>query len=183
MYLQGIHAPYRESNFGTPLKITRSLWAGLMTFRKWRQSIILSPSLKLSTYFISRSHYITIELLVHAVINHFLSLYLSFPNLSFNQCVLQNTGNRSLEAIHGTFRGGTCSLPITSPNLSFREFLEKMNKMLQIHAAEHNLKQVKGHSTVSSRKKRKTFSKTNQKLKIIVAFYLVPAHIKTFNLN
>ena len=102
--------------------------------------------------------------MVHAAINHFLSLYLSFPNLSFNQCVLRNTGNRSLKAIHGTFGGDTCSLPIASPNLSFREFLEKMNKMLQIHTAEHNLKQVKGHSIVSSRKKRKTFSKNQSEV-------------------
>ena len=47
----------------------------------------------------------------------------------------RNTGNRGLEAI-----GGTTSLPITSPNLSFAEFLARMNKAIQLHRAEHELK-------------------------------------------
>lgn len=72
---------------------------------------------------------------------------------------MRSTKHR-LEAIHGTFRGSTCSLPITSSNLSFREFLEKMNKMLQVHTTE----QVKGHSIVSSRMKRKTFSKNHSEV-------------------
>ena len=64
---------------------------------------------------------------------------------------MRHTGNRGLEAVHGIFRGGAASLPITAPNLSFREFLSKIN---QIHAAEHNLKQISGHSIVASKKKR-----------------------------
>ena len=34
------------------------------------------------------------------------------------------------------FRSGTTSLPITSPNLTFREFLSKMNKSQQIQITE-----------------------------------------------
>lgn len=37
--------------------------------------------------------------------------------------------------MHGTFRGGTSSLPITSPNLSFAEFLTKMNKSKDLNEA------------------------------------------------
>ena len=132
LYLQAevwMHAPYR-SYCGSPYQMTRSLWAGLMTFRRWRQFIILSGNLKLSCHFISRLHYVTIELIVHAAINHFLCLFLCFPSIPFTQYSLRNTGNRSLEALHGTFRGGTCSLPITSCNLSFRECLEKMNPII-----------------------------------------------------
>ena len=69
---------------------------------------------------------------------------------------MRNTGNRGIEAIHGTFRGGTSSLPITSPNLYFQQFLARMNKAIQIHTAEHNLKQIKGNTVVASRKKRAT---------------------------
>ena len=66
-----------------------------------------------------------------------------------------------MEAIHGVFRGGTTSLPITSPNLTFQEFLSKMNKAEQIVRAEHNLKMIAGNSIVASKKKR-TFAKTSR---------------------
>ena len=66
---------------------------------------------------------------------------------------LRHTGNRGIEAIHGMFCGGTCSLPITSPNLSFREFLSKMNKAQQIQRAEHLLRGISGHSIVAAKKK------------------------------
>lgn len=120
-----------------------------LTFRS--QYILLSPKFKLTDHYVSRLHYVTIELMVHAAINHFLCLFLCFPNTPYS---LRNTGNRTIEALHGTFRGGTCSLPITSPNLSFREFLDKMNKMLQIHEEAHQLKQIKGHSIVASKKEK-----------------------------
>ena len=55
--------------------------------------------------------------------------------------------------MHGVFWGGTTSLPITSPNLSFQQFLSRMNKAIQINRAEHNLKQVEGSTIVASRKK------------------------------
>ena len=69
---------------------------------------------------------------------------------------MRNTGNRGIEAVHGVFRGGTTSLPITSPNLSFQQFMSRMNKAIQINRAEHNLKQVEGSTIVASRKKRLT---------------------------
>ena len=50
---------------------------------------------------------------------------------------MRNTGNRGIEALHSIFRGGSCNLPITSPNLSFQEFLSKMNKVMQIKKSEH----------------------------------------------
>lgn len=52
------------------------------------------------------------------------------------------------------FRGGTTSLPISSPN--FAEFLVRMNKANQIHQAKQELKQIPGNTVVACRKKRKT---------------------------
>ena len=69
---------------------------------------------------------------MHAGILHQLSLYLCFLSVTWKEYSLRNTGNRGIELIHGVFRGGTSSLPITSPNLSFQEFLSRMNKALQI---------------------------------------------------
>ena len=140
LYIQAAvwtHCPYRNENFGSPPSMARSLWAGLMTWRRWRQYISISPGLSLETNFISRQHYLTEEVLVHAGINHLLCLYLCFPDITLSDYNLRRTGNRGIEAIHGMFRGGTCSLPITSPNLSFREFLSKMNKAQQRQRAEH----------------------------------------------
>ena len=60
------------------------------------------------------------------------------------------------------FRGGTC-LPIISPNLSFREFLCKMNTAQQIHRSQHFLHTIEGNSVVATKKKRKTFAaKSNE---------------------
>jgi len=75
--------------------------------------------LSLSENFISRPHYLTEELLVHVGINHLLCLYLCFPSCDLSEYSLRHTGNRGIEAIHGMFCGGTSSLPMTSPNLSF----------------------------------------------------------------
>ena len=135
LYLQAAvwtHCPYCNEKFGSPPSITRSLWAGLMTWRRWRQYISIFPNLSLEVNFISRQHYLTEELLVHAGINHLLCLFLCFPDLSVSDYNLRHTGNRGIAAIHGMFRGGTCSMPITSPNLSFRELLSKMNKAQQM---------------------------------------------------
>ena len=128
LYLQAAvwtHEPFRNNNFGPPPKVARSLWAGLMTWRRWRRYIQLTSGLTLADHFISRSHYMTEELLVHAGINHNLALFYAFPHLPLSEYSLRNTGNRGLEAIHGIFRGGSSCLPITCPNLSFREFLSK----------------------------------------------------------
>lgn len=164
LYLQAsvwLHAPFRNENFGSPIEVAQSLWSGIMTWRRWRQFIIVTPGLSLNQNFISHKHYLTLELLAHAVINHLLCLYLCFPLLDLSVYSLRNTSNRSLEAIHGVFRGGTTSLPITSPNLTFQEFLSKMNKAEQIVRAEHNLKMIAGNSIVASKKKR-TFAKTSR---------------------
>ena len=104
------------------------IWAGLMTWRRWRRYIQLTSGLTLADHFISRSHYMTEELLVHAGINHNLTLFHAFPHLPLSEYSLRNTGNRGLEAIHGIFRGGSSCLPITCPNLSFREFLSKITR-------------------------------------------------------
>ena len=96
---------------------------------------------------------------MHAAILHFLALSLCFPEKKFDEYFLRNTGNRNIEALHGTFRDGTSSFPITTPNYRFREFLEKMNQNLQIiNKAEHTLK-ILGNSIVSSKKKRKNFAR------------------------
>jgi len=161
LYLQAAvwtHAPYRNDKFGPPPSIAKSLWAGIMTWRRWRQYIIITPGLSLSENFISRPHYLTEELLVHAGINHLLCLHLCFPSCDLSEYNLRHTGNRGIEAIHGMFRGGTSSLPMTSPNLSFREFLTRMNSAQQMKRAEHSLNQIDGSSFVASKKKRKTFA-------------------------
>ena len=120
--------------------------------------MLLTPSLSLTTNFISRPHYLTEEVLVHAGINHLLCMYICFPSCDLSEYDLRHTGNRGLEAIHGMFRGGTTSLTNTSPNLSFREFLAKMNTAQQIQRAEHHLSQIDGSTIVASKKKRKTFA-------------------------
>ena len=96
---------------------------------------------------------------MHTGINHLLCLFLCFPNCNLSDYTLRHTGNRGIEAIHGMFRGGPSSLPITSPNLSFREFLSRMNTALQIQQSEHLLNQIEGSTFVASKKKHKTFAK------------------------
>ena len=150
------HEPFRNTRFGPPPAIARSLWKGLMIWRRWRRYIELTSDLTLEDHFISRSHYLTQELLVHAGINHQLALYWCFPQVPIAEYSMRNTGNRGLEAIHGMFRGGTTSLPITSANLTFAEFLARMTKATQIHRTEHQLRQIEGHTIVASKKKRRT---------------------------
>ena len=99
-------------------------------------------------------HYLTLELLAHGGVNHQVALFRSFPQLPAQEYSMRNTGNQGIEAIHGMFRGGTTSLPITSPNLSFQEFLSQMNQALQIHTAEHSLKQIQGNPIAASKNKR-----------------------------
>ena len=151
-----IHAPFRNRRFGPPNVVTRSLWAGLMTWRRWRRFVQLHNDLTLTKNFISPSHYITLELLAHAGILHQLALFLCFPGLPLEEYSLRHTGNRGIEAVHGIFRGGTTSLPMTSPNLSYQEMLTRMNKTNQMREAEHSLRQVDGHSISTTKKKRLT---------------------------
>lgn len=109
-----IHEPYRNEKFGPPPVVVESLWTGVVVWRYWRRYIQLCSTLTLTDNFISRAHYITLELLGHAGILHQLAMYRYFPDLDYKEYSLRNTGNRGLEAIHGAFRGGTSSLPITS---------------------------------------------------------------------
>ena len=137
--------------------VVRSLWAGLMTWRRWRCYIKITEGLTLTDNFISYAHYLTVELLVHAGINHQLALFHAFPHLDVSTDYgMRNTGNRGIEAIHGIFRGGSASLPITAPNLTFQEFLSKMNKTNQIYRAEQTLKRIEGNTIVASKHKRRT---------------------------
>ena len=48
------------------------------------------------------------------------------------------------------------ALPITSPNLSFKEFLTRMNQTMQVLTAEHELRQISGNPIVATKKKRLT---------------------------
>ena len=177
------HEPFRNDRFGPPPLVVHSLWKGLIIWGCWRRYIQLTDGLSLGDNFISRTHYITEELLVHAGINHQLALFLCFPDLSIKEYSLRGTGNRGLEAIHGMFRGGTTSLPITSPNLSFAEFLVRMNKAVQIHTAEHDLKQIPGNTIVASRKKRETCghrSKSDTDNSLLYQSYTKPSSFEQF---
>ena len=118
-----VHEPFRNTKFGSPAQVVQSLWAGVMTWRWWRRFIQLSETLTLTNHFISRAHYMTLELMVHAGILHQLAMFLCFPNLDSTAYSLRNTGNRSIEAVHGIFRGGshTCPSPLPTfclPNSS-----------------------------------------------------------------
>ena len=73
---------------------------------------------------------------MHAGINHLLCMYICFSSCGLSEYHLVHSGNQQTEAIHGMFPGGTSSLLISSPNLSFREFLEKMNTAQEIRQGE-----------------------------------------------
>ena len=118
--------------------------------------------------------YLTEEVLVHVSINHLLCLYLCFLDINLSDYNLRHTGNRSIEAIYGMFHGGTCSLPITSPNLSFQEFLSKMNKAQQMQRDEHFLQGVTGNSIVATKKKRKRYAKASKETPTNGQEYLLP---------
>lgn len=94
----------------------------------------------------------------HGGILHQLALYLAFPNLDTESYSLRNTGNRSIEAIHSIFRGGTADFPITSANLTFQEFLCRMNQVMQIKDAENALYKIPGNYLTSSKKRKLTFA-------------------------
>lgn len=108
-------------------------------------------------------------------------MYMCFPDSSLRDYFLRHTGNRDIKSIHGMFRGGITSLPITSPNLSFREFLEKMNKVQQMHRTEHGLNQIDSNTIVAT-KKYKTFALTSNEHNInsSVATYTFPTTYAAF---
>jgi len=88
---------------------------------------------------------------------------------------LRNTGNRGLEAFHSIFHDGMATLPITSTNLSFQEFLTLMNKVSQIRETEHELQKIDGNPIVAPKKKRKTCARdSNDKTSELYATYEKP---------
>ena len=121
----------------------------------------LASGIDLQSNFISRSHYLTLELFGHAGILHQLVLFLAFPDLDIKEYSLRNTGNRSIEALHSVLRGGTANLPITSVNLIFQDFLSRLNKVNQIKKAEHSLQKVEGNSICSTKKHQITNQKSS----------------------
>lgn len=84
-----------------------------------------------------------------------------FPDLDFNEYSFRNTGNRSIEAMHLVLRGGTANLPITSANLTFQDFLSRLNKVNQIKSAEHSLQKITGNYICSTKKQQITNAKSS----------------------
>jgi len=107
LYLQAsiwILEPFRNEKFGSPPEVVKSLWAGIMTWRRWRRYVGVTEGLTLADNFISRIHYLTLELMAHAgILHHQLALFLSFPDLGVKDYNLCWTGNRNIEAIHSIF--------------------------------------------------------------------------------
>ena len=58
--------------------------------------------------------------------------------------------------MHSILRGGAVNLPITSANLTFQDFLSRLNKVNQVKQAEHSLKKIKGNSICSTKKRQIT---------------------------
>ena len=81
LYLQTtfwIIEPFRNNKFGSPPKVVQSLWAGIMTWRQWRKYVEITDSLSLTANWISRIHYLTLELMGHAGILHQLHCFCPF---------------------------------------------------------------------------------------------------------
>ena len=137
-----IHAPFRNNHFGSPPTVFQSLWKGIMIWRRWRKFIQYN--------------------LKHLNFYHMLESSTNFQ--SFLHFLIYVHQSRGIEAIHGTHRGGTTSLPSTSANLSFKEFLSWMNQTMQIHTSEHMLQQISGNPIVATctRKKKLTNAKKVQ---------------------
>jgi len=101
--------------------------------------IYITESLTLADNFISRIHFLTLELMAHTGIHHQLPLFiLSFPDLDIKDYNLHWTGHKNIEAIYSIFQEGASNLPITSANLTFQEFLCHMNMVMQISDTEED---------------------------------------------
>jgi len=114
----------------------------------------LASGIDLQSNFISRSHYLMLELLGIAGILHQLVLFLAFPDLDVEEYSLRNTGNRSIGALHSMLRGGTANLPIISANLTFQDFLSRLNKVNQIKKLNILCKKLKEIQFVAQRSAR-----------------------------
>jgi len=161
LYLQAslwIHEPYRNQSFGPPTSVVQSLWAGICTWRRWRKYIKLVDGVTLTNNWISRSHYLTLELMAHAGILHQLALFLSFPELNLDGYSLRNTGNRTIEAVHSILRGGAANLPNNFSQLVISRILSRMNQVKQIKESEHTLQKIPGNTIKSTKKKVITYA-------------------------
>ena len=67
------------------------------------------------------------------------------------------------------------NLPLTSANLSFQEFLSRMNQAMQIKQCEHSLQKIAGHSMLSTKKKIMTFAAASHKSAVYTKTYVTPA--------
>ena len=56
--------------------------------------------------------------------------------------------------MHSILCGGAVNLPITSANLTFQDFLSRLNKVNQVKQAEHSLKKLKEIQFVVQRSDR-----------------------------
>lgn len=71
---------------------------------------------------------------------------------------MRSTGNRGIEAIHSVLCGASPNLPITSGNLTFQDFLSRMNKVVHMKSAEHALRQIPGNTVTYTKKKKITYA-------------------------
>ena len=78
-----------------------------------------------------------------------------FQTLNLN---LRRTENRNIKALHSIFRGGSSSLPITAANLTFQDFLCRMNKFMQITDAENTSQKISGNTFQSNKKHKLTYA-------------------------
>ena len=153
-----------------PLEVVKSLWAGIMTWRRWRKFVEITDGITLTDYWISRIHYLTLELMGHAGILHQMALYLCFPDLSIE------------DNLHSIFRGGASNLPITSANLTIQDFLCRMNKVMQITDTENALHKISGNTLQSSKKQKLTYalSANEPSTFVVLAVYNKPETYKEF---
>lgn len=100
--------------------------------------------------------------------------------MNFDQYKLRNTGNRGIESVHSILRGGAANLPITSANLSFQEFLSRMNQVMQIRESEHYLQKISGHSIQSTKKKVLTYAAKSNEEAVHKQLYKKPSTYKQF---
>ena len=119
-----VHTVMRTLDHHWP-SIARSLWAGLMT---WRQhiSIIITRSVPGNYFHILEPLFNWRGEMLKSII---CCTCICTSLTSLSDYNVRHTGNRGIEAIRGMFWGGTCSLPITSPNFNFIEsFYQRWTK-------------------------------------------------------
>ena len=63
--------------------------------------------------------------------------------------------------MHSVLCGGAANLPITSPNLTFQDFLSRLNKTSQIRNSERFLRKIEGNTICGTKKRRITSGQTS----------------------